>query len=141
MKLVAGAPGIAIPRGERAIKMRVAADGGGQDNLPSSIQARGAGVFCIQRGGGTDLDDGVPFDVDCAVGDLFVALTQGEGIAVGDQERIGHEITSSCDELLHCNRTAEAVSLWRMLLHPANHVSQHIRLFRFIVRLVVEAFP
>ena len=129
------------PAGERAIEMRVIADGGGQDDFPAGIQALGDGIFCSQRGGRTDLDDGVPFNVDRAVGDLFVALTQGEGIAVGDQERIGHEITSSCDELLRCNRTADAVSLWRVLLQPINHESQHFSLFRFVVCFVVEPFP
>ena len=113
----------------------------GRTIFPPASRRCGAGIFRRQRGGRTDLDDGVPFDVNRAVGDLFVALTQGEGIAVGDQERIGHEITSSCDELLHCNRTAEAVSLWRMLLQPVNHERQHFSLFRFVVRLVVEAVP
>ena len=49
MKLVAGAPGIAIPRGERAIEMRVAANGGRQDDFPAGVQRSAPGYFAVSE--------------------------------------------------------------------------------------------
>ena len=113
----------------------------GRTIFPPASRALGGRIFRRQRGRRPDLDDGIPFDVNRAVRDLFVALTQGKYLTVGDQERIGHEITSSCDELLRCNRTAETVSLWRVLLQPINHERQHFSLFRFVVCFVIETVP
>ena len=82
------------PARERAVEMRMPTDGGGKHDFPACVQVLRVRVARGEVGCGADIGDSVAPNKDGAVRDQFVAGAKCVNLAVGDQERIRHGITS-----------------------------------------------